>query len=368
MAQHILQTGLASGMSATHGIHSNKPTPVDPGFDGMKHVLPQSMVPTGESRLRMRAAKGDIEVPYMAWGAWSWGDEGTWHWDPKELPGVKKAWEVARKAGLTWIDTAQAYGTGESERICADLFDGLSRDQFVVQTKWFMIPNMTNTFSPSSAPAKMLKESLERLRLDYVDIYLVHGHIHPGSISQVAKGLAECVESGMTKAVGVANYSMEDMIEMDEALAKHNIPLATNQCEFSILRRHPEIHGILQACKDRGIIFQGYSSLAQGRLTGKWTAGKEPPSTYRFSSYEMKDIEPTLSVLDEIARDRQTSMSAVALNYNISKGVVPVAGIRNEAQALQNMKAVGWRLTNEEIQRIDKVSMEGKLTKLWQQG
>ncbi|KAL9121319.1 MAG: hypothetical protein Q9187_002119 [Circinaria calcarea] len=316
----------------------------------------------------MRAASGDIEVPYMCIGAWPWGDKSTWHWDPKELPAVKEAWEVLRQAGLNWIDTAQAYGDGESERICGDLFQGLPRDSFKIQTKWFMVPNLTNIFSPAHAPAKMLKESLERMRLDFVDIYLVHGHIHPGSIAQVAKGLAECVESGMTKAVGVANYNTKDMLQMADELAKYNIPLGANQCEYHIIRRHPEVHGLLQACKDRGIMFQSYSSLAQGRLTGKWTPEKEPPSSYRFSSYPMKDLEPTLKVLDDIARARQTSISAVALNYNISKGVIPVVGVRSPAQARQNMRAMGWRLTNEEITALDKVSIEGQTTRLWQQG
>ncbi|MCJ1256535.1 hypothetical protein MMC24_004356 [Lignoscripta atroalba] len=366
--QHVLQTGLSMGMSATNGLHSSRPTPVDPSFDGLSNILPDSFVPTAHSRLVLRGAKANVSIPYISIGAWSWGDKSTWHYSPSELPAIKEAWEVLRSAGLNWIDTAQAYGSGESERICADLFSGLQRDQFVVQTKWFVVPNATNILSPSHAPAKMLKESLERLRLDYIDIYLVHGHIHPSSISTVAKGLAECVNSGMTKTVGVANYSTEDMIKMADELAKYNIPLATNQCEFSVLRRHPEIHGLLQACKERGIVFQSYSSLAQGRLTGKYNAQHEPPKTYRFSSYPMKELEPTLKVLAQIADERQTSISAVALNYNLSKGVVPVVGVRSPGQAEQNLKALGWRLTREEIRRIEAVSFEGKATSLWQQG
>lgn len=151
-------------------------------------------------------------------------------------------------------------------------------------------------------------------------------------------------------------------------LAKYNVPLATNQCEYSVIRRHPEIHGLLSACKERNIVFQSYSPLAQGRLTGKYHVGKEPPNTYRFSSYPMKDLEPTLAVLDDIALARRTSISAVALNYNISKGALPVVGMRSPEQAKQNIKALGWRLSKEEIRRIDGVSIEGKTTKLWQQG
>ncbi|KAK5156805.1 hypothetical protein LTR04_005581 [Oleoguttula sp. CCFEE 6159] len=367
--QHVLQTGLSAGMSAVSGFHSNKPPKVDPSFDGLKAVLPESFVPTAETKVTLRGKNGNVEAPYMSIGAWSWGDEATWHWSPEELPHVKEGWEVFRKAGINWIDNAQAYGSGESERICKQLFQGLNREEFVIQTKWYVVPdNTTNLFHPSRAPAKMLKDSLERMGLDYVDIYLVHGHIHAGSIAQTAKGLAECVDSGMTKTVGVANYSEKDMIEMADELKKYGIPLATNQCEFSILRRHPEVHGLLQACKDRGIVFQSYSSLAQGRLTGKYNSHNEPPKTYRFSSYPMKDIEPTLAVLDEIAKKRSKSIAAVALNYNISKGVVPVVGMRSAAQARQNAQAFGWRLTREEIKQIDEVSFEGKSTVLWQQG
>ena len=72
--------------------------------------------------------------------------------------------------------------------------------------------------------------------------------IHASSIAQVAKGLAERVEEGMTRAVGVANYDEGDMIKMAIELAKYDIPLATNQCEYSVLRRHPETHGLLKAC------------------------------------------------------------------------------------------------------------------------
>ena len=368
VAQHALQAGLAAGMSATDGIHSSKPNPVDPSFDGLRHVLPQDIVPDGGSRVRMRGAKSDVYVPYICIGAWSWGDKATFHWDPAELPAVKEAWEILRESGLNWIDTAQAYGDGESERICGALFSGLDRNKFVIQTKWFVVPTATNIFSPNHAPAKMLKESLERMHLEYIDIYLVHGPIHPSSIAQAAKGLAECVEKGMTKAVGVANYSAEDMIQMADELAKYGIPLATNQCEYSVIRRHPEIHGLFAACKERNIVFQAYASLAQGRLTGKYNADHEPPKTYRFSIYPMKELEPTLAVLDEIARVRQTNVSAVALNYNISKGALPVVGVRSPEQAKQNVKALGWRLSEEEIRRIDSVSIEGKTTKLWQQG
>jgi len=158
------------------------------------------------------------------------------------------------------------------------------------------------------------------------------------------------------------------MLQMRDELAKYDVPLATNQCEYSILRRYPETSGLLQACRENNIVFQSYSSLAQGRLTGKYTKDNPPPKEYRFSSYPMEDLEPTLRVVESIAKARGVSMSAVALNYNISKGVVPVVGIRKPEQAKQNLQALGWRLSEEEIKNLDSVSLEGKKTVLWQQG
>lgn len=167
-------------------------------------------------------------MPYISWGAWSWGDKATWHWSDDELPALKQAWKAAYDAGASWIDTAQAYGSGESERITGDLVKDLPRDSYQIQTKWWVLPdNLTNFLHPDQAPVKSLRQSLDNLRLNYVDCYLVHGHIHPHSIKSVVKGLAECVDSGMTKTVGAANYDTDDVIEKADKLAKYNIPLAT---------------------------------------------------------------------------------------------------------------------------------------------
>lgn len=95
---------------------------------------------------------------------------------------------MAVKAGAGFVDTAQAYGSGQSERICGKLFIDLPRDQYIIQTKWYVVPeNATNQFSPSKAPEKMLRQSLERMGLDYIDIYIVHGRIHASSIAKLLK-------------------------------------------------------------------------------------------------------------------------------------------------------------------------------------
>jgi len=364
--QHVLQTGLSLGLSATSGFHSDKPHKVDPSFNGSKYILPLDYIPTADGRVTFKGKYGNIQVPHLSWGAWSWGDKGTWNWREEDRPGVTEGWELAKQHQQTFIDTAQAYGSGRSEEICGELVKGMPRDSYVMQTKWYVVPDSIKNLS-ADAPANYLKESLKRMGLDYVDVYMVHGHIHARSIASVAKSLADCVENKWAKVIAVANYNVEDMLHMQKELAQYGIPLAANQCEFSVLRRYPETHGMLDACRENGIVFQSYSSLAQGRLTGRYTAEHEPPKTYRFSSYAMKDLQQTITVLESIAKARKISTSAVTLNYNLSKGVMPVVGFRHRGQVEQNLEALGWRLSLEEMQRIDEVSLEGKATVLWQQ-
>ncbi|KAF2024501.1 Aldo/keto reductase [Setomelanomma holmii] len=361
--QHVLQAGLSTGMSAPNPVRDTNPS-----FDGLATLMPQGWLPRGKPSVVYRGKNGDVHAPPVAIGAWSWGDKATWHYSPEELPAIEAAWKQCVNASINFIDTAQVYGTGESEVICGKLVANMPRDSYIMQTKYYVIPQMKDIFHPGSAPRRKLETSLKNFQLEYVDIYLIHGPIHVQSIATIAKSMAECVDCGMMRTVGVVNYSTEDMLEMEKELAKYGVPLAINQVEFSVLRRLPELSGLLQTCKDHGIVLQSYSSLAQGRLNGKYTVANPPPKEYRFSSYDMKDVEPVNAVLKEIAEKRGMGISAVALNYNMCKGITPVVGVRKPEQARQNMEALGWRLGEEEIKAIDGVSFEGHTTSLWQQG
>ncbi|KAJ5090790.1 hypothetical protein N7532_009474 [Penicillium argentinense] len=368
--QYMMQAGLAAGMSATEGVHSPHPKPVDPSFSDPAYGLPLELVPNSQSRIALHGrGNQDVLIPYMSIGAWSWGDKATFGYNAtRDLPKIHAAWQKLKSVGLTFVDTAQSYGDGESERICGTLFEGMPRDSFVVQTKWHSTSTLKNTLMQSSGPKKMLKNSLERLGLEYVDIYLVHGPIHPSQITTVAKGLADCMQAGMTRAVGVANYDTQEMIKMYEELGKHGVPLAVSQCEYSVIRRLPETSGMIRECKKRSICFQGFASLAEGRLTGKYSRFNEPRRTLRFSSYPMHMLEPTITVLKKIAQNHGVPVPAVAINYSITKGIVPLVGVRNPEQAEQDMQALGWRLTEDEIKQIEEVSLEGHRSSMLQHG
>lgn len=370
----VLQAGVTSGMTATSAFPSGRPKHVDEKHNG-KNILPQTIVPETNSRIVFQTANKDkpVRASWLCVGAWPWGDKATWNWRNEELPEVKAAWKKLFTAGVNFIDTAEAYGADHSsEEIVAQLVAEVPRGDVVVQTKYFgapaHAPDPSTLASVAEGPQRALRASLARLRLDHVDVYLVHGPIHPRGVAPVAEGLAGCVAAGLARAVGVANYDAHDVQRMRDELARRGVPLATNQREFSVLRRVPERSGEIRECAEHDMVFQAYSSLAQGRLTGKYTAEHPPPATYRFSSYDMRDVEPVVAELRDIAEKRGKSVAAVALNYNMSKGTLPVVGIRNAKQAEEALEAFGWRLSVEEVVRIDKVAFDGNKTRLWQQG
>lgn len=368
--QSVLQTGLSAGLSATSGYHNNTPPPMPEGYDHKADLTPSTFIPKSATKVTYRGKTSNVTTSPLVIGAWPWADTSTWHWQDSELDAVREAWKFLLANGVNHIDTAQVYGSGESERICGDLVKDLGRDQFVMQTKFWILPDEPkNATHPQSAPLETLKKSLQRMNLDYMDVFMIHGHIHPQSIKTIAKSLADCVEQGLTKTVAVANYSKDDMLKMQAELAQYGVPLAANQCEYHLMRREPEVSGLLRACKDNDIVFQSYSSLAQSRLSGKYGPEDEgPPNSYRFSNYPMSEFADALKVLRRIADKREISVAAVTLNYNLVHGVMPVVGVRKPEQAKSNTQAFGWRLTDEEIRDIDAVSKLGKTTALWQQG
>jgi aryl-alcohol dehydrogenase-like predicted oxidoreductase len=213
-----------------------------------------------------KEAAGTIPLPNLCIGTWSWGDSGTWNNASPEARGnLDGAWASMQNKDLFFVDTAEVYGSGESERIIRSLRDGSPDDfkaRLVVATKFIPIPWPPSRIFMPNGMVKFCKLSLERLGMDQVDLYQIHGPVHFfNSIDSIAAGLAQCVEAGLTKAVGVSNYGRDEMITMDEALKKRGLRLASNQVEFSLLRTLPEESGLLDECKKRGILMMAYSPL-----------------------------------------------------------------------------------------------------------
>jgi aryl-alcohol dehydrogenase-like predicted oxidoreductase len=317
----------------------------------------------------------DFTLPAMGVGTWAWGDKSTWGMDGYDrsysFDTIREAYRASVAAGITFLDTAEMYGLGESERIIARLLeaDRANRDRVVVATKFFPAPWRV---AVSSALTAALKASLDRLKMPWVHLYQIHGPISLRSHEAMARALAGAHRAGLVKAVGVSNYSEQEMRAIHGALAAHGVPLATNQIEFSLLRTRPESNGLLRACKELGVVVLAYSPLGQGRLTGKYNASKPPLGRRVFSNYPMAEIDPIVAELVRVGgRHGGKTASQVALNWVMGKGAVPIPGAKNREQAEQNAGALGWRLSAEDVQALDRVSRHGQrklMHRLWQHG
>jgi len=310
-----------------------------------------------QQREDIKLGKTEIKIHPLGIGAWSWGDRMMWNFGGSHTEeDIRAAFETSLAAGIDFYDTAEAYGRGKSEMYLGKFLKE-SGAQVVVATKFMPYPwRLTK-----AALLKALKNSLKRLNLEQVDLYQVHWPFPPAPIETWAEGLADAVQAGLARSVGVSNYNEDQMRRAYAVLTKRGVPLASNQVEYHLLNRKVEFNGLLSACQQLGITLIAYSPLAQGVLTAKYTPEKPLPGLRgrRYSRSFLVRAQPLLQRMREIGRNHESKTPAqVALNWLICKGVVPIPGAKNARQAQENIAALGWRLTEEEVVALDEASAE----------
>jgi aryl-alcohol dehydrogenase-like predicted oxidoreductase len=324
---------------------------------------------------RVTLSGSDLAVPPLGVGTWAWGDKGTWGMGGYDRSydeaTIRDAWQACVEAGVVLFDTAEVYGGGESERIIGRLLaaDPPVREKVVIATKFMPFPWK---LAVTSALRRSARASLERLGIDSIDLYQIHGPISLRSHGALADALAAAHAEGLIKAVGVSNYSIKETRSIDAALRKRDLRLATNQIEFSLLRTMPEKVGLLECCRELGVRPLAYSPIGQGRLTGKYSAANPPPKARDFSAHPMAEVEKVVDVLRRIgvAHGGRTP-SQVALAWIIAKGAIPIPGAKNRQQAEDNAGALGWRMDDAELAELDAVAFYGMRTlnhRLFQHG
>jgi aryl-alcohol dehydrogenase-like predicted oxidoreductase len=216
------------------------------------------------------------------------------------------------------------------------------------------------------------RASLERLGLERVDLYQIHGPISLRGHGALADALAAAHQEGLVRTVGVSNYSVRETRAFAAALASRGLRLATNQIELSLLRRAPETSGLLATCAELGVVPLAYSPIGQGRLTGKYSASQPPPGKRNFSNHPMEAVDPIVAELRRIGEEAGgRTPSQVALAWIIAKGAVPIPGAKNRAQATENAGALGWELADADVAALDALALEGVRSlgnRFWQHG
>jgi aryl-alcohol dehydrogenase-like predicted oxidoreductase len=193
--------------------------------------------------------------------------------------------------------------------------------------------------------------------LESVDLYQIHWPSPLITPETMMEGMVECVKLGLARTVGVSNFWEQRMLRAYSTLAQHGVSLASNQLPYSLLNREAEKNGVLARCKELGIRFIAYSPLAQGLLTGKYSADTPPPGV-RGSTYAelLKKLPPVIKALQEVAQSHGKTVSQVALNWVVCKGALPIPGAKNAKQAEDNAGGAGWRMTDDEVAKLDEVT------------
>jgi len=287
-------------------------------------------------------------------GAWQWGDRLIWQYGQTHGDeDCRAAFEVSLEAGIRFVDTAEVYGSGRSERLLGQFLK--ETDQPVlVATKYFPFPWR---FGKKSL-IRALRGSLERIGVESADLYQVHQPYSLLPIENLIEAMAEAVKEGLTRTVGVSNYNQTQMLRAYSALSRKDVPLAANQVTYSLLNRSIEKDGLLARCKELGVRLIAYSPIEKGLLTGKYTT-ENPPAGVRGQRYGnlLPKIGPLLKLMTEIGQEHGgKSKAQVALNWCICKGTMPIPGAKNAKQAEENAGALGWKLTEEEVAKLEEAS------------
>lgn len=353
------------------------------------------VVPT--SSLSDTTTIGSLVVPNVGTGTISWSSDNLMSIENK---GLEDLTATAYASNAAFFDTAERYGShwktalgvgyGETEKLTRKMLqrakDAQGENEIapVVATKFTPVPWRTTVQSVIDA----CEQSRQNLGVEQIDLYQIHmpDIVHPlrflgkdkSKDSLYWDGLAECYHSGLVKNVGVCNYGPTLVEQCQEALAKRGVPLASNQIAYSLMGRHNGAQETLDKCNELGVKVMACYPFAMGLLTGKYSKGPqealkastdESLTNFKKTGLEMKDLEryakgdgisvpeggisPLLVTMEAIAENRGKTVAQVALNYIISKGAIPIPGSRTVSQLEDNLGALGWRLTDTEVEILE---------------
>ncbi len=268
--------------------------------------------------------------------------------------------KAALDGGINWFDTAEMYGAGVSERSLATGLKaaGKSDKEVVVATKW----------QPFLRTAGNIPHSIEeRLRfLDGYSIanYMVHQPYSFSSPEAEMNAMADLVEAGKIRSVGVSNFNPARMRRAHAALAKRGLPLAVNQMRYSLLSREIETNGVLETARELGVTITAYTPLGRGLLSGKYH--KNPELLKCISGWRRGNMQrnlersrPLINAMDAMAAKYGASIAQVALNWLINFNgeiVVTIPGATKVRQAEESAGAMKFQLSKDEMAQLDEVS------------
>jgi len=288
---------------------------------------------------------------------------------------TKRMLDICSEAGVTVIDTADMYSFGGSEEILGEALDG-RRQQFIIVTKVFM--RVGKGVHDVGLSRKHIVESCEgslrRLRTDYLDVYMCHEPDQFVPVEETLRAFDDLVSQGKIRYIGCSNHSAWHVMKALAVSERHAFPrYITQQVNYSLVARDVE-HEMVPMGLDQGVGLMAWSPLHFGLLSGKFRRDARPSETRLNQldapgTVDLERLYRIVDVLTAIANERNVSAAQVALNWVMHKPGVDtvILGARNEEQLRDNLAAATWRLTNEEMARLDEASAVPEPYPYWHQ-
>ncbi len=305
------------------------------------------------------------KLPKIALGAWAWGNDGTFG-GSLSADTLKPIFDTAMNNGLNLWDTAYAYGMGTSEKVLAGFLADCACDTYLVSDKF--TPQCADS-SSKTAFADMIEMQLDLMKLKSFDIYWIH---NVWDAPKWTEEMAKYFEGrGDVPILGVSNHNLAEIKQANEILKAHGLKLGAVQNHYSLINRSSEDSGILDYCKENGIIFFSYMVLEQGALSGKYDSKHPmPEGSARADAYNpvLDKIEVLNGELKKLADKYGVEIAQIPVAWAVAKGTLPIIGVTKEKHVEDAVKAANITLTADETALLEKTadSLDINTIRFWE--
>jgi len=311
-----------------------------------------------------------LRVPVLSFGTATFGGGNDFFkaWGSTQVVEATRMVNLCMDAGVTLFDTANGYSRGAAEEILGKAIHGL-RDKVLVSTKaTFPMSDEVNDYGSSRFHLiKSCEDSLKRLGTDHIDIYHMHGFDANTPIEETLKALDNLVQSGKVRYIACSNFSGWHLMKSLSVSERYGwSKYSAHQAYYSLLNRDFEWE-LMPLGIDQGVGTIVWSPLASGKLTGKYRRSQPTPQDARIAQggspllgtqADDERLYSIIDVLDELSVETGKTVAQISLNWLLQRPTVStiIIGARNEDQLRQNLGAVGWNLTPDQVKRLDKAS------------
>ena len=323
--------------------------------------------------------RSGFSVPALSFGTATFGGGNDFFraWGASDVKEATRLIDVSLDAGLTMFDSADAYSAGLAEEILGQAIKG-RRDKVLISTKatFRMGPTPNNLGSSRHHLIAACEASLKRLGTDYIDLWQMHGFDAKTPIEETVRALDDLVSAGKVRYIGCSNYSGWHLMKALAIADRYGwTRFVAHQAYYSLIGRDYEWE-LMPLGIEEGVGGVIWSPLAGGKLTGKFSRGRPIPEGTRIAQIGAmgpqvpdEQLYAIVDLLDALARETGRTISQVALNWVLSRPTIStvVVGARNEAQLKENLGAVEFKLTPEQIKRLDEASVRPLAYPYWHQ-